>query len=104
MSQDQTQKTFSNRFFCKGKFAGASNRRATPGGIVLEDFVLSVSSELPWKQKRMSNIMMTCFGDLTDVLRRLKTGDVVYAEGIIEDNGKEGLRLMTIKIEKEIVK
>jgi len=71
---------------------------------MLEDFVLSVSSELPWKQKRTANITMTCFGDEVNVLRKLKTGDMVYAEGVIESNGKEGLRLMTIKIEKEIVK
>jgi len=104
MSQNQSPKTFSNRFFCRGKFAGALNRRATPGGVLLEDFVLSVPSELPWKQKRMVNLTMTCFGEDVHVLRKFKTGDRICTEGLIEDNGKQGLVLVTIKIEKEIEK
>lgn len=104
MSQNLTQKTFSNRFFCRGKFAGASNRRATPGGVLLSDFVLAVPSELPWKQKRMVSLTMTCFGDEVNVLKKLKTGDMVSVEGLIEDSGKDGLILVTTKIEKEILK
>jgi primosomal replication protein N len=102
MSKNQLQKTFSNRFFCRGKFAGTLNRRATPGGVLLEDFVLSVPSELPWKQKRMVNLTMTCFGDEVGVLKKFKTGDKMSVEGLIEDSGKDGLILVTIKIEKEI--
>lgn len=102
MSKNQLQKTFSNRFFCRGKFAGTLNRRATPGGVLLQDFVLSVPSELPWKQKRMVNLTMTCFGEEVVVLKKFKTGDKMSVEGLIEDSGKDGLILVTIKIEKEI--
>ncbi len=104
MSQNQIQKTFSNRFFCKGKFVGAGNRRATPKGMVLEDFVISVSSELEWKQKRMLNITSTCYGDAVNKLKELRTGDLIFIEGVIDQSGKEGPILMTKKIEKEIVK
>lgn len=101
MFQDQTQKTCSNGFFCRGRYVGSSNKRSTPAGMFLEDFGLSVQSGLSWKQKRNINVNMTCFGEMVDVLKTLKTGDDINVEGLIDEDQKDGIKLIATKIQKE---
>jgi len=91
-----------NYFVCKGKFAGSSNRRATPGGIFLEDIVLAVTADNPWKQKKIQHIKLTCFGNCLDVIQSSKTGETLTAEGFMEQNGAEKeVKLIATKLEKE---
>ena len=93
-----------NYFVCKGKFAGSSNRRATPGGISLEDIVLAVTTKNPWKQQKVQHIKVTCFGDSLDVVRNSKTGDLLTVEGFMEQKGmgnEKEVKLIATKLEKE---
>lgn len=94
----------SNYFTCTGKLAGSSNKRTTPGGIPLVDMLLAVLVEAPWKQKRFSNIKLTCFGDNVNKLARIKTGDELTVEGFLEQKGikkDSEVRLIVTKIKKE---
>lgn len=91
-------------FSCRGKYAGALNRGATPGGMLVKEVVISVATKVPWKQKKVMNIKVICFGDDVELVDRLKTGDEIKIEGIIEQTGKKGkeeVKLIATKIEKE---
>lgn len=93
-----------NYFVCKGKFAGSSNRRATPGGIFLEDVVLAVTTKNPWKQQKVQHIKVTCFGGSLDVVQSSKTGDLLTVEGFMEQKGtgkEKEVKLIATKLEKE---
>lgn len=93
-----------NHFVCKGKLAGSSNRRATPGGIMLEDIVLAVTTKNPWKQSKVQHLKLTCFGDSVDVIKKTKTGDILVAEGFMEQKGngeEKEIKLIVTKLEKE---
>ena len=93
-----------NYFICKGKLTGSSNRRATPGGILLEDMILAVTTKNPWKQKKVMHIKLTCFGDNVDVIKTSRTGDVLIAEGFMEQSGtgeEQEVKLIVTKLEKE---
>ncbi len=93
-----------NYFVCKGKFAGSSNKRATPGGIFLEDIVIAVTTKNPWKQKKVQHIKITCFGDGLNVVKSSKTGDVIAVEGFMEQKGtgnEKEVKLIATKLEKE---
>jgi primosomal replication protein N len=93
-----------NHFVCKGKLSGRYNRRATPGGVILEEALIAVPTKTPWKQKRIMHIQVTCWGDLVDRLQGFKTGDEIKVTGFIEQTGKSDKKefsLMATQIEKE---
>jgi hypothetical protein len=85
-----------NDFCCTGRFTGAGRRRATPGGVVLQDICLAVLTEIPWKQKRVVHLDITCWGDQLSLIERLKTGAIIQVRGLIEDirKGEKKLRLV----------
>lgn len=72
--------------------------------MLVKEVVISVATKVPWKQKKVMNIKVTCFGDDVEMVDRLRTGDEVKIEGIIEQTGKkekEEIKLIATKIEKE---
>ncbi len=96
-----------NYFVCKGKLSGCYNRRATPGGMLLEEALIAVSTKTPWKQKKIMHIQVTCWGDLAEKLQGFKTGDEIKVTGFIEQTGKSEKKefsLMATEIEKEKIK
>ena len=89
----------SSIFKVEGKFAGLKNGRTTPGGIILEDLFLSVSSDkLSWKQERSYNIPILVWGDLALSARKLKSGDIIKMEGVIESY-QETPALIALKLQ-----
>jgi hypothetical protein len=90
-----------NDFRCTGRFAGAGRRRSTPGGMVMQDITLAVLTEIPWKQKRVAHIGITCWGDQLGLIEGLRTGAIIQVKGLIEDVRKGEDRKLRL-VAKEI--
>ena len=93
-----------NLFICNGKLAGRYDRRVTPGGVFLEDIVLAVVTKIPWKEKKVMHIKITCWGEGVELLKTFKTGDKLRVRGLIEQIGvgdNKEFKLIATEIEKE---
>lgn len=93
-----------NNFVCMGKVTGFYNRRATPGGLLLQDLVVAVTTKTPWKQKKVMHLQVTLWDDLIQKSQGLRTGDKVRVTGFIEQSGtmdKKEFKLIATQIEKE---
>jgi hypothetical protein len=92
-----------NYFSLSGKFAGVITSGATPGGVIVKEILVAVNVNVPWKQKRLTNLKVTCCNDDAELVRKLKTGDIIRAEGVIEQTGtkkSEEVKLIATKIKK----
>lgn len=85
-----------NEFSCTGRFTGTSRRRSTPGGVMMQDVTLAVLTEIPWKQRRVVHLNITCWGDQLNLVEKLKTGAIIKVRGFIEDvlKGEKKFRLV----------
>ena len=93
-----------NHFILTGKFAGSSEKRYTPGGLALQEFIVAVATKVPWKERKMMHHKVICHGKLITLIEKLSTGVEINISGMIEktySNGNDIVRLIATKIEEK---